>query len=660
MDEPARLQLLRRRSTRTGWESARRTQSLTVPGDINEGSAYDTADYAITPIEAGLSSDAYLSRKRHSDDVTQRSSLIKLGIMLVFSGVVIWTLVVAVTGSQSSTDAMLAKRLVNCDPAVLAAFLPSNAAIENVTSVQQGGTFGEGKANRWVSADPTGLPALCAVIVNVTSSPSSSYRFGMFLPSSPSSSSEADDKASSGSWNGRLLTTGNGGFGGGIGWLFMAEGARRRFAVIATDTGHNSKSTEVAWALNEPEKRTDWGWRALHGSVEIGRNLTRGFYGEEAKYSYYSGCSTGGRQGLRELQMNPEAFDGVLVGAPAWYTTHLNTYAAKTGQFINQPETPGYIPAEMFSVIGKDVVRQCDADDGVEDGIVSLPDQCVPDLQRIRCDNRAANQSTCVNEAQLEMVNEIYEDWRCDEDSETCPSANPGADPTLLYTALSPGSEGQWAELYNRTEPTAYGLGYVRYFVYGDENWDWKRFDDEQLVRDAMRLDASGAEAVEYDISRFQDRGGKLIMYHGDSDGIVPVRGSNLYYDRTLEAMGEERMDGFFRYFRMPGMHHCLGTSMDAPWNIGAWGQSTAFGTNGTASVPGFEDPDHDALLALVEWVEKGRRVDKLVATTWNTWNNVSTGVRRQRPLCPWPARAVWDGDGDVNAAESWACRVDD
>ncbi|KAL2017195.1 hypothetical protein VTK56DRAFT_2515 [Thermocarpiscus australiensis] len=98
-------------------------------------------------------------------------------------------------------------------------------------------------------------------------------------------------------------------------------------AALSTDTGHSSAATDTSWARNQPEKKTDWGWRALHGSTVLGKKLVRAYYGgRPPKYSYYSGCSTGGRQGLKEIQTFPDSFDGALIGAPAWWTTHLNTY----------------------------------------------------------------------------------------------------------------------------------------------------------------------------------------------------------------------------------------------------------------------------------------------------------------------------------------------
>ncbi|RYP15292.1 hypothetical protein DL765_005816 [Monosporascus sp. GIB2] len=299
---------------------------------------------------------------------------------------------------------------------------------------------------------------------------SSSFRFGLFLPDA--------EKA----WNRRFLAVGNGGFAGGINWLEMGIGTRYGFAALSTDTGHNSTAAQLEWALRRPESRTDWGWRALHGSVELGKRLVEAYYADNVdnsdnndeenkernggrtgsssnnviKYSYFSGCSTGGRQGLKEAQISPGSFDGVLVGAPAWfYTSRLNNWGTKVAQWNWPADSPRHIL------------------------------------------------------------------W-------TAPTGSP-------------------------------------------------------RVRRIRR----------------QRRG----LNHGMVDALLPTRGSDLYYSRTVEAMGGD-LDAtrdFFRYFLIPEMQHYGLTDMDAPWAFGGVYQAAIFG-NRTYSVLGFEgDTGHDVLVALVD-----------------------------------------------------------
>lgn len=191
----------------------------------------------------------------------------------------------------------------DCSIEAINSILPANATTLSAVQVSANGTYGQGAADIAYPTNPTNLPGLCAVIVNVTSSPTSSFTFGLFLPEQ---------------WNERFLTVGNGGFAGGINWLDMGAGVGYGFAVVSSDLGHNSTSGDITWALNEPEKKIDFGYRALHGSTVLAKQIVEAFYGCQIKYSYYSGCSTGGRQGLKEAELYPEEFDGILAGAPAW------------------------------------------------------------------------------------------------------------------------------------------------------------------------------------------------------------------------------------------------------------------------------------------------------------------------------------------------------
>ena len=119
---------------------------------------------------------------------------------------------------------------------------------------------------------------------------------------------------------------------------------------------------------------------------------------------------------------------------------------------------------------------------------------------------------------------------------------------------------------------------------------------------------------------------------------------------------GMSSVQPFFRYFKMPGVQHCWGTAMGGPWAIGGAGQAGATSSAGW-SVKGFEDPQHDAMLALIDWVEKGKAVDSIIATMWRNQLDPSTGVVRQRPLCPYPKKQSYNGRGDVNKPDSWSCK---
>lgn len=145
-------------------------------------------------------------------------------------------------------------------------------------------------------------------------------------------------------------------------------------------------------------------------------------------------------------------------------------------------------------------------------------------------------------------------------------------------------------------------------------------------------------------------------MFHGMSDGLIATRSSNVFYSRVADALGGyDQLADWFRYFLVPGMQHVVGTAVDAPWYFAQPNAAADLGTD-IYSTPGFADAQHDALLALMRWVEEGEAPDQIVATTWKNSTDASSGVLRQRPLCPWPERQLYDGMGDVNSASSWSC----
>lgn len=199
-----------------------------------------------------------------------------------------------------------------CQASTFSQYLGANVTVEKVQVVPAGATYGEGALDLMYPIQPTDLPELCAVTIRVQSSTISAYRFGMFLPTT---------------WNERYLALGNGGFGGGINWQDMGSSVKYGFAAVSTDTGHNSTTGDASWAYKNPQKRIDWGWRALNGTVTISKGLVNAYYAEKFKYSYYSGCSTGGRQGLRQVELQPDMFDGVIVGASAWYVFRRSCFS---------------------------------------------------------------------------------------------------------------------------------------------------------------------------------------------------------------------------------------------------------------------------------------------------------------------------------------------
>ncbi|RKU41274.1 hypothetical protein DL546_000342 [Coniochaeta pulveracea] len=514
-----------------------------------------------------------------------------------------------------------------CTPETFLPLLSPNTTLLSAVPLPANSTYGEGSHNLPYPTNPTNLPPLCALTLNVSSSTTSSFRVGLFLP----------DR-----WSERILTVGNGGFGGGINWLDMGAAVRYGHAVVSTDTGHNSTMGDNTWALGNEETRKDFGWRAIHGAVELGKTLTEGYYQKEIKYSYYSGASTGGRQGLREAQLDPSSFDGMVIGAPAWWTSHMQPWTSKVAINNLPVGVENHVPVEMFGLIQQEVITQCDKLDGVVDGIVTWPDRCQFDVNALACAEDAADKSACLTPAQIDTVKSFYAPYV--------------ADGKFAFPGLGLSSEPQWPFLLSGDAPSSYGDGYVQNFLLNDPNWSWTEWQDD-IVWKADAEDPGDCDADQYAaMAAFRDRGGKIFMYHGLSDGLIPVGSSQVFYEKVAEVLGGvDNLLPWFRYFEVPGMGHVTGTAVDAPWYFAGANAAGALGTD-VYSTPGFENARHDALLALMDWVENGKPIEEIVATTWKTSSVVDSGVLRQRPLCPWPKRQEYVG-GDETKVESFDCR---
>lgn len=313
------------------------------------------------------------------------------------------------------------------------------------------------------------------------------------------------------------------------------------FAIVSTDTGHGS-GWDALWAYNNPEAVTDWGHRALHGSVELGKELTAAYYGQTPSYSYYSGCSTGGRQGLREVQLYPEDFDGVVAGAPAWWTARLQTWTLKLSSYNLPKDAPHHIPASLFPVIGDEVVRQCDGADGVHDSIISAPHACDFQAEALLCPAGVSDplEAKCLTIPQLDTLHNIYSDYV-------------DVNQTFVFPGINLGGESLWHVLLDGMSPL--GEQYVQYFLGLGPDWKWEDFD-YSIVELADRLDPGNASATDYDLSAFHQRGGKLLMYHGMADSMIPADSSRYFYRQVYREMMPKgvKLDDFFRFFEIPGM----------------------------------------------------------------------------------------------------------
>jgi feruloyl esterase len=457
-------------------------------------------------------------------------------------------------------------------------------------------------------AIPAGtLPAYCKVSGIARPTSDSEIRFEVVIPQAST-------------WNGRYLQVGNGGFAGTIPEPALMTALAQGYAAAGTDDGHQSAiGTDASWALNHPEKQIDFGYRALKETTDAAKAIIHAYRGMAPKFSYFQGCSDGGREALMEAQRFPQDFDGIVAGDPANHWTHLLAEAAWNYQALTRaPES--FLPPETLKLVEDEAVRQC----GDEDRVIEDPPSCSFQLETVRC--RGAATSSCLTDAQITALRRIY--------------AGPGNPRTgeKIIAGFSPGAEGEaagWGRWITGATPDArqslsYGFGsnFFRYIVFGDPNYDIGKLNFDSDIASTDAKFAGTFNSYDPDLSAFRRRGGKLIQYHGWADPAIPALDSVEYYRLVQNKMGPT--GDFYRLFMAPGMLHCGGGP----------------GPNVIAALP-----------AITAWVEQHKAPDFLVATKYKN-DDPSKPVERTRPLCVFPARAEWDGKGDKTKRESFDCRA--
>ena len=418
-------------------------------------------------------------------------------------------------------------------------------------------------------------------------------------------------------WNGKFMMVGNGGWGGWLHYGLMRVALNAGYATAATDTGHKGDGAGAQFALGHREKLVDFAYRAVHETAVASKAIIAAFYGTAQRYSYFDGCSTGGRQGLMAAQRYPEDFDGIIAGAPAVNLTRLSAWRLAVEANILRGGASTVPQAKLF-LVNRASLAACDALDGVTDDILSDPTRCRFDPSVLLC--RGAESADCLTASQVAAVKSGY-----------APATGTTGD--VLFPGLVPGLEFVWGMLMgqNSAPGGSNNLDLFKYAVYQDPNWDWRTFDLERDVIVADR-EIGYVNANSPDLSGFKARGGKLIIYHGWNDGggegaISPLN-SVQYYSSVLERMGSDQSD-WLRLFMMPGVGHCGGG-------------------------PGPNQVNFVA--ALERWRESGLAPASVLAT--RVQPPPDTRVYMTRPLCPYPQVAVYSGVGSTRDAGNFTCRL--
>jgi feruloyl esterase len=288
-----------------------------------------------------------------------------------------------------------------------------------------------------------------------------------------------------------------------------------------------------------------------------------------------------------------------------------------------------YISSLKLSAIQKAALHQCDALDGVKDGIINNPEKCHFDPSVLLC--KGAESQECVTQPQLDSLRKYY---------------NGGTDGQgkLIFPGLVAGDElGGWrAWVLGGGPGSGSGVGYVqnyfRYMVMNDPKWNILTADVHQSLEMAKEKTAADLDATNPDLSKFAARGGKLILYHGWNDPAISPWNTIAYYKSVQKQMGGQA-DSFIRLYMAPGVEHCV--SGPGPSSFGQLGISTARG------------PKFGIFDVLEDWVEKGTPAAEVIATKYAPDRST---VLMTRPLCPYPKVAVYKGSGGTNDAANFVC----
>jgi feruloyl esterase len=416
-------------------------------------------------------------------------------------------------------------------------------------------------------------------------------------------------------WNERFVMGGGGGFVGTV-----QNGARdsvnHGYATVGTDTGHEwQPGYSARWAYDNLEARLDFGYLGVHRTAEVAKAIIRHYYHSEIRYSYFEGCSRGGGQAMMESQRYPEDFDGIVAGAPAFDWTGIagNVVAI---QKVLYPD-PNHIDRTVLDrdalvKLQQGIIEQCDAVDGLKDGVVQDPPSAHFDLSKV----------AGLTDDQRKAITAIYTGARNDQG--------------LIYPGYTPGAEcdpDQWTAWIVGPSPWlvkdhapdlmfAFGTEIFKYLIFNDPDWNYTTYNLSNLASDT-RLAASYLNATNVSLSGLKERKGKLILWHGWADQALPPQATINYY-RQLQSHDAQASD-YCRLFMVPGCFHCGGG-------------------------PGASEVDW--LSVIVNWVEHGSAPDRVIAAKTNHGK-----IEMTRPLFCYPTTVVYKGSGDPTSADSFIAK---
>ena len=461
--------------------------------------------------------------------------------------------------------------------------------------------------------------AFCRVGGTIRPTTDSEIKFEVWLPQA--------------AWTGRYESVGNGGFAGAIPFGAMVRPLAAGSVVAGTDDGHETVvNTSAGWAMGHPEKVIDFGYRAVHLTAVVGKAITNAYYGSKPVHAYFIGCSTGGREALTEAQRFPDDFDGIAAGDPGnqWTDQHAGD-AANMKAFL--ASEAGYISPAELQKIGDLVVDACDGADGVKDGLISDPRQCRIDMA-----------SLPLTPAQRKTYQALHDGPRTSSGKPIFPGMPFGSE-NVGWAQYFAGPD--FAQAHEKARRGQMANETFANLVYHDPKWDFMNFDPDTSPAKLKRAMHGIMDATDLHFTGFKAHGGKLISYHGWADSDISPFATVDYYKNVVAAQGGangwDKTQAFYRLFMVPGMGHCGGGP----------------GPNQFGQTGGDGDADHDVVVALEQWVEKGQAPERIIATRYVA-NDRAKGIAMTRPLCVFPKAAKYTGTGDTNDASSFICAAPD
>lgn len=422
-------------------------------------------------------------------------------------------------------------------------------------------------------------------------------------------------------WNGKYLAVGGGGLAGNFSYGALLPAINANYVTSSTDTGH--KTPDLQW-LTDPVKLRDFGYRAIHEMTLNAKALITAYYNRQADYSYFNGCSQGGRQALMEAQRFPDDFNGIVAGAPV---NHFN--ASQTAKLwmakASKPVAETLLTPSDMALVSKGVMAQCDALDGVTDGVLENPRACQFEPASLQCPHN--DLGACLSTKQVTALKLMYQGPVTSTGEQLFFGYVPGAEspeffPTSWLMTMLKGDDV--------TDPIP--LAYFSRAVFGDADWNWRTFDFDTDLTRARQLTGNIMDATDSNLDVFQNNGGKLLLYHGWSDLQVVPEGTVAYYENIIAnnassspANAALMTAEYARLFMVPGMGHCGGG-------------------------PGTDVFDKQGVIE--QWVEQGQAPNMIPAT------HVQDGkITKSRPLCAFPQTAHYNGSGDSNNINNFSCQ---